>query len=217
MSRSIKLLLAMSLVAVVLIPAAAVASHQFTDVPTGNIFHDDVSWLSDNDITKGCNPPANDNYCPDDNVTRQQLAAFLHRLGNRVTSLTAVAERSEGSSFDDTPIALISFGVDAPSDGGLLAVTASGTFFDKGSGATDGIAWIEFDGNGACSGWDDKTIPNGSFSWDADGSQSNAGMATVGTAAVAAGNHTIDVCGKHFGSLFDFHGKAVATWTPAAP
>ena len=42
-------------------------------------------------------------------------------------------------------------------------------------------------------------------------------MATVGTAAVTAGNHTIDVCGKHFGSLFDFQGKAVATWTPAAP
>ena len=85
------------------------------------------------------------------------------------------------------------------------------------SGIGISIAWVEFDGNGACSGWDDKTIPNGSFSWDADGSQSNAGMATVASAVVTAGNHTIDVCGKHFGTLFDFDGKAVATWTPAAP
>jgi hypothetical protein len=217
MSRSIKLLVAASLAILVLIPTAAIASHQFSDVPTSNIFHDDVSWLADNDITKGCNPPVNDNYCPDDSVTREQMAAFLHRLGDRVTSLTETGQRSQGTSFNDDAIALISLGIDVPSNNGVLAVTASGTFFDKGSGETDGIAWVEFDSGGACSGWDDKTIPNGSFSWDADGSQSNAGMATVASAVVTAGNHTIDVCGKHFGTLFDFDGKAVATWTPAAP
>ena len=79
MSRSIKLLLAMSLVAVVLIPAAAVASHQFTDVPTSNIFHDDISWLADNDITKGCNPPDNTNFCPGRTLDRAEMATFLAR------------------------------------------------------------------------------------------------------------------------------------------
>ncbi len=30
-------------------------------------------------ITKGCNPPVNDQFCPNSNVTRGQMAAFLHR------------------------------------------------------------------------------------------------------------------------------------------
>ncbi|MFQ5518053.1 MAG: Ig-like domain-containing protein, partial [Acidimicrobiia bacterium] len=30
-------------------------------------------------ITRGCNPPANDSYCPDDTVARGQMAAFLVR------------------------------------------------------------------------------------------------------------------------------------------
>jgi hypothetical protein len=30
-------------------------------------------------VTLGCNPPANDKFCPDDKVTRGQMAAFLTR------------------------------------------------------------------------------------------------------------------------------------------
>jgi len=30
-------------------------------------------------ITAGCDPPVNDRFCPDDVVTRGQMAAFLHR------------------------------------------------------------------------------------------------------------------------------------------
>lgn len=45
----------------------------------GNIFFDDIGWLAESGITKGCNPPANDLFCPDDFVTRGQMAAFLVR------------------------------------------------------------------------------------------------------------------------------------------
>ena len=31
-------------------------------------------------VTKGCNPPANDRFCPDDPVTRGQMATFLARV-----------------------------------------------------------------------------------------------------------------------------------------
>lgn len=98
MSRSAKLVLALAVLAVVLIPVAAVASHQFTDVPDGNIFHDDISWLADSGVTKGCNPPTNDKYCPSSNVTREQMAAFLRRLAtNRVVDADAV----DGLQADD--------------------------------------------------------------------------------------------------------------------
>lgn len=66
--------------AVVAVPLTALASHQFTDVPNSNIFHDDIAWLADAGVTKGCNPPANTEFCPDDATTRAQMAAFMRRF-----------------------------------------------------------------------------------------------------------------------------------------
>ena len=45
----------------------------------GSGFITNILWLAEAGITKGCNPPTNDNFCPDDPVTRAQMAAFLHR------------------------------------------------------------------------------------------------------------------------------------------
>jgi hypothetical protein len=65
---------------VIAFPAAVWGSHQFSDVATSNVFHNAIAWMADNGITVGCNPPANNKYCPDDNVTRGQMAAFMKRL-----------------------------------------------------------------------------------------------------------------------------------------
>ncbi len=43
-------------------------------------FLGDIIWLADAGITKGCNPPTNDLFCPNDYVTRGQMAAFLVRF-----------------------------------------------------------------------------------------------------------------------------------------
>jgi hypothetical protein len=45
----------------------------------GSIFEYDIAKLATAGITTGCNPPTNDRYCPNDPVTRGQMAAFLHR------------------------------------------------------------------------------------------------------------------------------------------
>src|SRR5690606_21014306 len=45
----------------------------------GHVFEADIQWLSATGITKGCNPPSNTRFCPDQVVTRGQMAAFLHR------------------------------------------------------------------------------------------------------------------------------------------
>lgn len=60
-------------------PTPADAGDRFTDVPAGHTFHDDISWLSTEGVTRGCNPPANTQFCPDEIVTRGQMAAFLVR------------------------------------------------------------------------------------------------------------------------------------------
>ena len=44
-----------------------------------SIFADEIDALAQAGVTRGCNPPANDRFCPDAVVTREQMAAFLHR------------------------------------------------------------------------------------------------------------------------------------------
>jgi micrococcal nuclease len=44
-----------------------------------SIFEPGINKVADARITLGCNPPANTNFCPGDNVTRGQMAGFLTR------------------------------------------------------------------------------------------------------------------------------------------
>ncbi len=44
-----------------------------------SIFEADIEWMAAEGITRGCNPPLNNLFCPDDFVTRGQMAAFLVR------------------------------------------------------------------------------------------------------------------------------------------
>ena len=69
------------------IAAFLVRAIGYVDDGGGNLFIDDDDSIFENDIdklgtagvTKGCNPPTNDMYCPGSVVTRGQMAAFLHR------------------------------------------------------------------------------------------------------------------------------------------
>jgi len=44
-----------------------------------SIFEHDIDKLATAGITKGCNPPTNDRYCPNLAVDRGAMTAFLHR------------------------------------------------------------------------------------------------------------------------------------------
>ena len=44
-----------------------------------SIFELAIDRLGTAGITQGCNPPVSDRFCPEDNVTRGQMAAFLTR------------------------------------------------------------------------------------------------------------------------------------------
>jgi hypothetical protein len=71
---------AATLALIIAVPIAVIAAHSFDDVPDSNQFHESIAWMQENGITIGCNPPANTQYCPEDNVSRQQMAAFMRRL-----------------------------------------------------------------------------------------------------------------------------------------
>lgn len=70
------------------LPAMAWAADTFQDVPDSNIFHEDINWMAESGVTRGCNPPDNTEYCPSDNVTREQMAAFLHRMDTQDVFVT---------------------------------------------------------------------------------------------------------------------------------
>jgi S-layer family protein len=80
-SRSFVILLATAVI-VALGATVVVASHDFSDVPTGAFYHDSVSWLVDRNITAGC---GSGKYCPNNAVTRGQMAVFLDKLGDVFT------------------------------------------------------------------------------------------------------------------------------------
>ena len=46
---------------------------------TGAFFESEIDRLAQAGITLGCNPPANDQFCPLESVTRAQMATFLDR------------------------------------------------------------------------------------------------------------------------------------------
>jgi hypothetical protein len=58
-----------------------------------SIFQADIEKLAAAGVTLGCNPPANDRYCPEDSISRAQMASFL----SRALDLEPVA----GGSFRD--------------------------------------------------------------------------------------------------------------------
>lgn len=82
-----RLILTAILAMALAIPSGAFASHLFTDVPDSNTFHDNIANLATAGVTTGCSPTT---YCPDDPVSRGQMAAFLNRgLGRSAMSAFA--------------------------------------------------------------------------------------------------------------------------------
>ncbi len=64
-------------------PAGIVASHQFSDVPNSHTFHGNITNLYNARITTGCGAGI---YCPEQAVSRGQMAGFLNRGLGRATS-----------------------------------------------------------------------------------------------------------------------------------
>jgi hypothetical protein len=51
----------------------------FRDVARGSTFETDIRRLAAGGVTRECNPPTNDRFCPRDPVTREQMAASIRR------------------------------------------------------------------------------------------------------------------------------------------
>jgi len=61
----------------------APAVSPFTDVSTGHTFYKEIAWMADMNISNGWPGPNNTaSYRPAEQINRDQMAAFLYRMGN---------------------------------------------------------------------------------------------------------------------------------------
>lgn len=61
----------------------------------------DIEAVAAAGITRGCNPPANDAFCPDEPVSRGQMAAFLTRALDLEATTTDHFTDDDGQLFED--------------------------------------------------------------------------------------------------------------------
>lgn len=94
--KSKRILLVLVAFALLIVPVVAFAAAGFDDVASDNVFVADIQWMKDSGITKGCNPgQGNTSFCPGDPVTRQQMAAFMHRLAVNKVVDAATADNAD--------------------------------------------------------------------------------------------------------------------------
>ena len=85
---------------------------RFTD-DDDSVFENDIQALAAADITRGCNPPTNDRFCPDRSITRGEIAALLARALNLPPSSTDVFTDDDSSIFEADIQALAAAGITA--------------------------------------------------------------------------------------------------------
>lgn len=105
--RARRIALAVIVALALALPGIALASHQFGDVPNSNPFHNDIAAIADAGVTGGC---GGGNYCPKANVTREQMAAFMNRLGALSPTKTPVvnADKLDGLESGDLLLEAVS-------------------------------------------------------------------------------------------------------------
>ncbi|HEX6946839.1 MAG TPA: peptidoglycan-binding protein [Acidimicrobiia bacterium] len=84
--------------------------YPFGDI-AGDIFVDDILWLYEQGLTKGCNPPANDNFCPDDSVTRGEMAVFLQRAFDLTPGSSDHFDDDDGKFYEEAANSLYEAGI----------------------------------------------------------------------------------------------------------
>jgi hypothetical protein len=79
--------------------SGATVAERFID-DNGNPHETSIEFIAERGITRGCNPPTVDRFCPGANVTRAEMAAFL------LTALGQSPATTYAATFSDVPAGL---------------------------------------------------------------------------------------------------------------
>ncbi|MEO0492297.1 MAG: putative glycoside hydrolase [Actinomycetota bacterium] len=83
----------------------------FWDVPDSSSFRDDVAWLGAQSITRGCNAPWGDRFCPASGLTRGEAATMLVRALDLPASPVDRFVDDDGSTHEAAIDALAAAGI----------------------------------------------------------------------------------------------------------
>ena len=77
----------------------------------GNIHEGSIEAIAAEGITRGCNPPVNDLYCPSNSVTRGQMAAFINRALDLPAATVDYFTDDDGTTFEGDLNAIAAAGI----------------------------------------------------------------------------------------------------------
>ncbi len=99
----------------------------FDDVPITHPFCTDITWMAQRGVTLGCAliDPNHRLYCPDANVDRGQMAAFMHRLGDALLPLSCAP--GQVMKWDGLQWACANDNIGGSGGGGTVTSFAAGT------------------------------------------------------------------------------------------
>lgn len=131
LARRVSCLLA--LLVIVSTGADAAPCAGFADLDSTSPFCRNVEWIKNRKVTLGCTSTAA--YCPNNSVSRLQMAAFMNRLGTALTPVVVRAEVASGAlDLDLSPVVcpttdqvIADFPRRALVDASLSATAATGT------------------------------------------------------------------------------------------
>jgi hypothetical protein len=140
-------------------PPPCVAGVPFADVTCTTFYDAWIEQFARDGITSGC---GNGDYCPNENVTRAQMAVFveaaMHGTGNwpAHTQLVWAVKAADGSpdpvasgtALLNAAAAIPTSGNDAPSATNPWLLKVGPGIFDLGSGGLSLPPWVELDGAG---------------------------------------------------------------------
>jgi hypothetical protein len=230
-----KTITTVALTIVLVAPATVWAADTFTDVPESNVFHDDIAWLAEAGVTRGCNPPDNTRFCPEDNVTREQMAAFMRRLAENGVVDAATLAGEEPAHFEtvsaigvcddvaqtadptsplepcadptNSGAVLTEVTLEAPADGYLLLDWKASLT----AGAPLIVGYLTDDVSAGCGNYNND-IP-GSIAETRLSLEERIGIGGIGRHPVEAGEVTVYLCGWSASSTEVIFAAVTAMWT----
>src|SRR5688500_2836525 len=99
--RWLRRLLVVALTAAVVAPTTAYATHVFDDVEDDLVHAPGIEYVADKGITTGCD---GDSYCPNNPLTRAQMATFLFRASGNDPETPASVNADTIDGLDSTEL-----------------------------------------------------------------------------------------------------------------
>lgn len=117
-----------TLLLIAMIPAAVMAAGGTFIDDDDSIFEGNIEWLASAGVTLGCNPAeGNTKFCPNDNVTRGQMAAFMQRFAQYIDAEDGTPGNADNANTVDGKNAIQFQPTTNAFETGDYSVTANGS------------------------------------------------------------------------------------------